>query len=105
MLDGLLTELLQVKWHTSIEHKFNFWFCCFLAYLGLASLAYLARLAGLGAPKNSALQPLVGMTKRLSESLLVCAVLAFLSLLARRLLEARRSGTSKQARQMLTQAP
>lgn len=44
MLDGLLSDLLQVKWETSVRSKFYTWLGMFLGLLLIASLAYVTRL-------------------------------------------------------------
>ena len=104
MLDGLLGELLQVKWRTSIEAKFRTWFRCFLAFLAVASCAYATRLAHarLASQENGAsvahLRHLVARAQVSSECLLLCLVLGYLSLLGRQLIEATRQATSRSSR-------
>jgi hypothetical protein len=44
MLDGLLSDLLQIKWETSVRGIFRSWLLLFAVFLVISSIAYITRL-------------------------------------------------------------
>ena len=89
MLDGLLAELLQVKWQTWARKQFNTWLFLFAACLFVASIAYITRFERNQTPigSNSKSSP-AQLLNSISEKVLVCCVVAYLVLLTKRSREA-----------------
>lgn len=82
MLDGLLIQLLKVKWETAARGKFYSWLCQFLFLMFVSSIAYITRFD----KTNSQTEPfnLFNQINVYSEYVLVFCVFYYLTMTIQR---------------------